>query len=101
MLAEATSTGKPVFIFDLGGMRERGPRPLSTARDGRSLLHLVLMRIAPRRMRRDTRTLLQAAVADGRAAWLGKSNPTVAAAHSDDLAQAAAAVRRLFGVAAS
>jgi mitochondrial fission protein ELM1 len=96
MLAEATATGKPVFIFDLGGMRERGPRPLRAARDARSLLHLILMRIAPPRMRRDTRILLQSAVASGRAAWLGEPAPPGGAASAEDLARAAAAVRRLF-----
>lgn len=96
MLAEATATGKPVFIFDLGGMRERGPRPLRMARDRRSLLHLVLMRVAPRRMRRDVRILLQAAVASGRAAWLGEPAPRGGGGSSEDLARAAVAVRRLF-----
>ena len=96
MLAEATATGKPVFIFDLGGMRDAGPRPLSAARDRRSLLHLVLMRVAPKRMRRDIRILLQRAVADGRAAWLGDSTSRGRAAGSEDLARSAEAVRRLF-----
>ena len=96
MLGEATATGKPVFIFDLGGMRERGPRPLRMARDRRSLLHLVLRRVAPRRMRRDVRILLQAAVASGRAAWLGEPAPRGGGGSSEDLARAAEAVRRLF-----
>jgi mitochondrial fission protein ELM1 len=96
MLAEATATGKPVFIFDLGGMRQQGLRPLSAARDARSLLHLALMRVAPRRMRRDTRILLQAAVAQGRAAWLGDPAPAGGPASAEDLARAAQAVRRLL-----
>jgi uncharacterized protein len=97
MLAEATATGKPVSIFDLGAMRERGPRPLTLAHDWHSLLHLLLMRIAPRRMRRDSRILLQEAVASGRAAWLGEASAPAHRASEDDLARAAAAVRRLFG----
>ncbi len=101
MLAEATATGKPVFIFDLGGMRTRARRPLRSARDRRSLLHLILMRIAPRRMRRDTRILLQAAIAEGRAAWLGEGDPSGATASSEDLVRAVAAVRRLFPAAVS
>jgi mitochondrial fission protein ELM1 len=96
MLAEATATGKPVFIFDLGGMRESGPRPLRMAKDSRSLLHLILMRVAPRRMRRDVRILLQLAVASGRSGWLGGPMPAGGATSTDDLAQAAAAVRGLF-----
>jgi mitochondrial fission protein ELM1 len=96
MLAEATATGKPVFIFDLGGMRERGPRPLRTAKNRASLLHLILMRTAPRRMHRDIRILLQAAVASGRAAWLGEAAPRGSATSGEDLARAAEAVRRLF-----
>lgn len=95
MLAEALATGKPVFLFDLGGMRERGPRPLRAARDARSLLHLILMKIAPRRMRRDIRILLQGAVADGRAAWLGETAPSGGMAMTEDLDRTAAAVRRL------
>ncbi len=96
MLAEAIATGKPVFLFDLGGMRERGPRPLRAARDARSLLHLVLMRIAPKRMRRDIRILLQGAVAEGRAAWLGEAAPSGGTTMTEDLDRAAAAVRRLL-----
>ena len=96
MLAEATATGKPVFIFDLGGMRDSGPRPLRMAKDSRSLLHLILMRTAPRRMRRDVRILLQSAVASGRAAWLGGPGPSGGATSADDLARAAEAVRSLF-----
>lgn len=96
MLAEATAMGKPVSIFDLGGMRGSGPRPLTLAHDWHSLLHLILMRIAPRRMRRDTRILLQAAVADGRATWLGESATRVPGGKAEDLPRAAAAVRRLF-----
>ncbi|MCI0431272.1 MAG: mitochondrial fission ELM1 family protein [Rhodospirillales bacterium] len=96
MLAEATATGKPVSIFDLGGMRETKPRALSSARDRRSLLHLLLMRVAPRRLRRDVRTLLQAAVASDRAAWLGDDPATPSATPSDDLPRAVEAVRQLF-----
>jgi hypothetical protein len=96
MLAEATATGKPVSIFDLGGMRARGPRPLSLAHDWHSLLHLVLMRMAPRRMRRDSRVLLQNAVASGRAAWLGEGAVPTRGSSEDDLARAVAAVRDLF-----
>jgi mitochondrial fission protein ELM1 len=96
MLAEATATGKPVFIFDLGGMRDSGPRPLRMAQDRRSFVHLILMRIAPRRMRRDVRILLQSAVASGRAAWLGGPGPAGGAPSTDDLARAADAVRNLF-----
>ncbi len=95
MLAEASATGKPVSIFDLGGMRDRRPRALSSARDGRSLLHLLLMRVAPRRMRRDVRILLQAAVASGRAAWLGEP-PARRVGLAEDLPRAVEAVRRLF-----
>jgi mitochondrial fission protein ELM1 len=96
MLAEATATGKPVSIFDLGGMQGTEQVPLSSARDGRSLLHLILMRTAPHRMRRDIRILLQSAVLSGRAVWLGEPVKSSARIVGDDLSRAVQAVRRLF-----
>lgn len=96
MLAEAATTGKPVSIFDLGGMRDRRPRALSSARDGRSLLHLVLMRVVPHRLRRDVRILLQGAVARGRAAWLGEAPVMPPPGSGEDLSRAVEMVRRLF-----
>ncbi len=96
MLAEATATGKPFSIFDLGGMQDRSARALSSARDGRSLLHLVLMRVVPHRLRRDVRILLQGAVASGRAAWLGEPPVRPPAGSAEDLPRAVEAVRRLF-----
>jgi uncharacterized protein len=101
MLAEATATGKPVSIFDLGGMQSSENLPLSSARDASSLLHLLLMRTAPHRMRRDVRILLQSAVLSGRAVWLGEPSKTSARIVGDDLSRAVQAVRRLFLSAAA
>jgi hypothetical protein len=86
MLAEASATGKPVHIFDLGegryGMREPpAPRPnvavrhpwLASALRARAkdmevrLINFVL----PRRLQRDTRPIHRTLVQSGRAVWLG------------------------------
>ncbi len=100
MLAEAAATGKPVSIFDLGGMQNSERLPLAAARDAPSLLHLLLMKTAPHRMRRDVRILLQSAVLSGRAVWLGEPVKSSARIVGDDLSRAVQAVRRLFLTAA-
>jgi hypothetical protein len=64
------------------------------------LLHLLLMRTAPHRMRRDVRILLQAAVLSGRAVWLGEPVKSSSRIVGDDLSRAVQAVRRLFLTAA-
>lgn len=96
MLTEACATGKPVYVFDIGqgptAMRETAP----TRWDLRSLPYRTMMRLAPRRMRRDIRVLLRGAVASGRAAWLGTDGLFAARPADGDLARAVAAVKVLF-----
>lgn len=95
MLAEASFTGKPLYIFDPG---DAGPwwrcrynyrfKPLS---------HHFAMRLAPRRMRRDVGNIQRRLVADGRAVWLGEIfRPRDRAPPDDDLDNAVARVRALF-----
>ncbi len=112
MLAEACSTGKPVFIFDLlrGRHSRRPPIPADARIRGRSLFERLLdfhprpviyrigMAIGPRRLTRDVTLILSHQVNAGRAAWLGEEwpadrNPPA----TQDLERAAAAVRALFG----
>lgn len=110
MLTEATSTGKPVYIFGFGrgsfAMKPEDrdqpafyPGDLFFWRPGRwkaFLSHLVL-RIGPKRLIRDIRRLQGNLIADGRAAWLGDSQPPGGSGEPDDaLARAQTRVRNLF-----
>ena len=61
-----------------------------------ALVHRAAMTIGPRRMRRDVRGMLDALVAEGRAAWLGEGLPRTGAGRSDDTLRAALAVAGLF-----
>lgn len=112
MLAEAVSTGKPVFIFDLlrGPGSKRPPVPAEARIRGRSLperladwhprptIYRIGMRIGPRRLTRDVTLIHRRQVEAGRAVWLGepwpedRSPPPVC-----DLERAVARVRALFG----
>ncbi len=112
MLAEACSTGKPVFIFDLlrGPRSRRPPVPPDAAIRGRSLrerladfhprpvIYRIGMAIGPKRLTRDVTLIHARQVEAGRAAWLGEPwpegrNPPP----MRDLERAVAAVRALFG----
>lgn len=100
MLAEALTLKKTVYLFPLhetGQWWRRAhnwrPKPLS---------HQVAMALGPRRMRRDVMRMLEIAVAEGRARWLGAAPPPAAepalpiAASGDDLTRAAARVKALL-----
>jgi hypothetical protein len=96
MVAEAEFTGRPVLLFSL----DEGPGWWRRGYNYRfnALTHRLAMAIGPRRMRRDVRPMLDALVAEGRAAWLGDATPTLQqnAARCDDTAAAALAVAGLF-----
>jgi len=105
MLAEAGVTGKPLYIYDLSDCPEAGHR-LGRCRPWwrrrhllrwKPLSHLLAMRLAPRRMRRDVGRIQARLVAGGRAVWAGTSwrggDPP---AEGADLARAVARVRALF-----
>lgn len=101
MLAEALAMGKPLHLFSL---HDAGPwwcrahswriKPLG---------HRLAMACGPRRMRRDVTRMLELAVAEGRAHWLGAPPPAAAEpappepAEGSDLERAAARVRALLG----
>jgi len=78
MLTEASSTGKPLFIFDLGDKahactqvtRSWFRKHLNKLRY-RSLRHWLTKRLGPRRMHRDIGKIQRQLVASGRARWLG------------------------------
>lgn len=107
MLSEACFTGKPVHIFPFGSGRfaMRPKVPLTPAPRGfweqerlrawRSALGLTL---APRRLRRDIRRLLQAAIESGRAVWLGEAFRTPLPPPLDELTRTAAKVKALLEI---
>jgi mitochondrial fission protein ELM1 len=96
MVAEAESTGQPVWLFSLDdgpGWWRRGYNYRVNA-----LTHRLAVACGPRRMRRDVAPMLQALVREGRAAWLGEAMPVPAlqGERRDDTAAAALAVAGLF-----
>ncbi len=96
MLSEACSTGKPVFIFDLGGMRENSPVPRDFRLGG--ALYALLMRLFWKRLSRDITLVHQRLVATRRAGWLGDP-PAQLPEPASDLARTVEAARALLGEA--
>jgi mitochondrial fission protein ELM1 len=104
MLAEAVSTGKPVFLFDIEegrfSMRAEEGGPIGWR--GRSLdatLFRLLINHAPPKFSRDLRIVHRQVIASGRAAWLGESLPEAPAAPPEDgLGRAVSRIRGLFGL---
>ncbi len=97
MLAEATATGKPVHIFDMG---DGGARWWLRGRNFRAgpLSHRLAMRLAPRRLRRDVGRIQSDLVRGGLANWLGEeeARPAPRRAAGADLRESARRVRQLF-----
>ncbi len=112
MLAEACSTGKPVFIFDLarGPGSHRPPLPAVAAIRERSLterladyrLQPTVYRLglvaAPKQLTRDVTIIHERQVEARRAVWLGEPWPdgTAPAPPLADIDRAVAAVKALF-----
>lgn len=99
MLAEALAMQKPVHLFPL---IDAGPwwRHAHNWRH-KPLSHRLAMAFGPRRMRRDVMRMLELAVAEGRALWLGPPPPPAAEsappiAPGADLERAAQRVRELM-----
>ena len=95
MLSEACATGKPVQMFDLGGMRsdDEGPRDF---RLGASL-YALLMRWLWQPLSRDITLVHRQLRESGRAVWLGEESGTALVPAESDLQRAVNAVRRLLG----
>ena len=94
MLSEACATGKPVQMFDLGGMRGEASEPVDF-RLGASL-YAALMRWFPQSLSRDI-TLVHRQLRDsGRAVWLEEEFTAVAVPAETDMQRAVTAVKRLF-----
>lgn len=110
MLAEASSTGKPVYIFGFGRgafamcpeERRFGAPPLDHLclwRPGRwkAFISRLALTFGPKRLTRDIRRLQAALIADGRATWLGRPLSSGGSGESaGSLQRASERVRALF-----
>lgn len=95
MLSEACGTGKPVDMFDLGGMRESVDQPRDFRLGG--MLYQALLKWGWMRLTRDICLVHQKLVASGRAAWLGDERRPLKVKDSTDMERAVGAVKALFG----
>jgi mitochondrial fission protein ELM1 len=68
MVSEAVATGRPVRLFDLGGMRGDAA-PVERDRTPRARAYGALMHLGPRRLSRDLGLVHERLVATGAAAW--------------------------------
>lgn len=113
MMAEACSTGRPVYLYDTGFGRTAMHRPRragageadpAAARGwlqlGRAhwkaLVYRTTMRLGPQRLTRDIRLVQQLLVDSGRAAWLGDGEAPESPPPLGDLERAVERVRALF-----
>jgi mitochondrial fission protein ELM1 len=94
MLSEACASGKPVDMFDLGGMRP----PAAGPRDFRlgGALYQALIRWGWGPLTRDITLVHRELVASGRAAWLGEERQPRKTEVSGDMERALRAVKALF-----
>mgnify|MGYP005810158575 CR=1 FL=1 len=110
MLSEASATGKPLYLFDLGtgnqSMRadggcaagQLGSDTDSGGNDFRltGLLYRALMRWGWQRLSRDITLIHRQLVASGRAVWLGDPEPRWSGGAGQEMARAVARIRALF-----
>ncbi len=105
MLAEACFTGKPVHIFPFGSGRwamrlkaqlPPSPRPWWDKEKLRALRSALGLTLAPRRLKRDIRCILWAAIESGRAVWLGEEPRKLAPLPLDELAKTADRIKALL-----
>ena len=95
MLSEACATGKPVQMFDLGGMRNDDYEDIDF-RLG-ATLYAALLRWCWQPLSRDI-TLVHEQLRDaGRAVWLGEQSGAALVPQQTDLQRAVTAVRQLLG----
>lgn len=99
MLSELCATGKPVSLFDIGGMRDDAPLP-PAQRDPRlgAAVYQLLLDYFPQRLTRDITLVHEALLAHGKARWCGAPAPTAGAAPgaSADLERAVERVAALL-----
>jgi hypothetical protein len=95
MLSEACATGKPVMIFDLGGMRDSHDEGDRDFRLGGSL-YAFLLRWLWRPLSRDITLVHNELHAAGHAVWLDEILVTARVPAETDLQRAVAAVRKLL-----
>ncbi|MEZ5503516.1 MAG: ELM1/GtrOC1 family putative glycosyltransferase [Halioglobus sp.] len=96
MLSEACATGKPVKMFDLGGMRDLNDESTRDFRLG-GTLYAVLLRWFWRRLSRDITLVHRQLREAGYAAWIEEILVTARVPAETDLQRAVAAVRKLLG----
>jgi len=96
MLSEACATGKPVTMFDLGGMRDSQDESVRDFRLG-GALYAVLQRWLWRRLSRDITLVHRQLRAAGYAAWMEEIPVTARVPAETDLQRAVAAVHKLLG----
>jgi len=95
MLSEACATGRPVQMFDLGGMRGATDAPVDF-RLGASL-YALLMRWFWGRLSRDITLVHQQLRAANRAFWLDEETGAAVVPGESDMQRAVAAVKGLLG----
>jgi hypothetical protein len=95
MLSEACATGKPVSMFDLGGMRNLEDESQRDFRLG-GTLYALLMRWFWQRLSRDLTLVHSRLRESGRAAWLEEVLVTARVPAETDLQRAVAAVHKLL-----
>lgn len=96
MLSEACATGKPVTMFDLGGMRDSSDESARDFRLGGSL-YALLLRWLWRPLSRDITLIHRRLHETGCASWIEGSLVTARVPVENDLQRAVAAVRELLG----
>jgi hypothetical protein len=107
MLAEATASGAPLYIYDLSDCPDpsHGAAPClpwwrrAHALRWKPFSHYLAMHLAPRRLRRDVSRIQQRLVTDGHAAWAGGEDAPAGPAPPPNGCEAAAhRIRGLFGL---
>lgn len=96
MLSEALATGKPVAIFDLGGMRDLHDRTVRDFRLG-GVLYAALLRWFWQPLSRDITLVHSQLHNSGCATWMEEIRVTPTVPAQTDLQRAVAAVRKLLG----
>jgi hypothetical protein len=96
MLSEACATGKPVLMFDLGGMRDPNDESVRDFRLG-GTLYAMLLRWFWKPLSRDITLIHSQLRESGYAAWMVEIMVTARVPAETDLQRAVAAVRKLLG----